>query len=289
MWRIALLLGLAATASAQDFRELIIDRVATGYQFTEGPAMGPDGVMVFSDVPANRILRFKLEQGASVLRENSGAANGNAFDTQGRMYTCEGGSRRVTRTLRGGEVEVFADRFEGKRFNAPNDIAIRKDGQAYFTDPAFGKQADARELTFYGIFHVSPRGELDVVARMETRPNGVALAPDGKTLYVAMSDERTVRAWDLDRSGKPANGRIVISGIDGVPDGIRADSKGRLYVACRGVAIYSNEGKLLRMVEMPETPSNVEVVENGGWMVYVTARRSLYRIREGRTGPEQRQ
>lgn len=289
MRRFAFFLALAGAAFGQDLKELTVDRVATGYQFTEGPAMGPDGVLVYSDVPTNRILQFKPGQGATVLREDSGAANGNAFDGQGRMYTCEGGTRRVTRTLKNGKVEVLAERFEGKRFTAPNDIAVRKDGNIYFTDPAFGKQADTKELPFFGVFRISPKGELEAVARMDTRPNGIAISPDGKTLFVAMSDERTVRAWDLDRSGKAANGRIVISGIDGVPDGIRVDSKDRLYVACRGVAIYSPEGKLLRMVEMPETPANVEVVEHGGWMVYVTARRSLYRIREAQPAGEQRQ
>ena len=275
---------LAPFVQAQDFSSMMVERVAAGYIFTEGPAVDSRGTLLFSDVPSNRILRFTPGHGVTTFRENSGAANGNTYDDKGRLYTCEGGNRRVTRTDKDGKVEVLAERFEDKRFNAPNDITVRRDGHIYFTDPAFGNQQDTRELTFFGVYHLTPRGELSVIARLDKRPNGIALAPSGRILYVAGSDERAIRAWDLDRGGNATNPRLVVTGIEGVPDGIRVDSKGRIFVACDKVAIYSPEGKLIHQIPLPETPSNLEIVEQGEFMIYVTARRSVYRVRPAEKG-----
>ena len=179
---------------------------------------------------------------------------GNAFDSQGRLYSCETHARRVTRTDKKDRVEVIADKWQGKRLNAPNDIVIRKDGHAYFTDPAFGNQQDTRELDFYGVFHISPKGELDVLDKRQSRPNGIALSPSGKVLYVTDSDRHEVIAYDLDRTGLASNGHTVISQIEGVPDGIKTDEKGNLYVAARYIFVYTPEGKQLGSVRLPETP-----------------------------------
>lgn len=273
--------------TAQNFSEVAVERIASGFRFTEGPALAPDGTLLFSDVPNNRIHQIVPGKGLSVYREESNGANGNTFDDRGRLYTCESVSRRVTRTSKDGKVDVLAERFEGKRLNAPNDIVVRRDGHGYFTDPAYGNQQDGRELDFFGVYHLTPKGELSLISRMNQRPNGITLSPNERILYVAGADERVIRAYDLDRSGKATNPRIVISGIDGVPDGIRTDSKGNIYVACKGLAIYSPEGKLLRMIEMAETPTNLAVSEHGEWTLYVTAPRAVYRIRQGKTAPEQ--
>ena len=203
------------------------------------------GFLIFSDIPNNKLLQFTPGEPASVFRENSNGANGNRFDAQGRLYTCESHSRRVTRTDKKGKVEVLAERWQGKRLNAPNDLAIRKEGDVYFTDPAFGNQQDTRELDFFGVYHISRKGELEVIAKPKGRPNGIALAPDGRTLYVSNSDEQNVRAYDLDKNGAASNERILISGIEGVPDGICVDEKGNLYVAANQIQVYSPEGKPL--------------------------------------------
>ncbi len=200
-----------------------IEKVAAGFRFTEGPAWSKDGYLLFSDIPNNKILKFMAGQKTQTFRENSNGANGNAFDSQGRLYTCESGARRVTRTDKRGKVEVLAERWEGKRLNAPNDIVVRHDGHVYFTDPAFGDQADHRELDFYGVYHITPRGEMKLVARPQGRPNGIALAPNGRILYVANSDERSIYAYDLTREGDASNERVLISHIDGLPDGVRTD------------------------------------------------------------------
>jgi gluconolactonase len=271
--------ALAALLGAQDFSDVRIERIAAGHKFTEGPVWSREGFLLFSDVPQDLILQWTPGKGVSRFRESSNGANGNTFDAQGRLYSCESRTRRVVRMDRKGQLEVLAERFEGKRLNAPNDIVVRRDGHVYFTDPAFGAQQDTRELDFFGVYHITPRGEIEAIARWKTRPNGVALSPDGRILYVTNSDERDVYAFDLDRQGRAANPRVVVSGIDGVPDGMAVDEKGNLYVTARALFVYTPQGKLLATIEMPETPSNCAFGDPDFGALYVTARSSVYRIR----------
>lgn len=263
----------------QESVELKVERVATGYRFTEGPAWNKEGYLVFSDVPNNRILRLTPGKPVAPFRDDSNGANGNTFDDKGRLYTCESVSRRVTRTDAKGNVEVLAEKFEGKRLNAPNDIVVRHDGHVYFTDPAFGNQADNRELTFFGVFHLTPRNEISAVWKGDTRPNGIALSPNGRILYVADSDARAVRAFDLDRQGNASAERILIKGVEGVPDGLRVDEKGNLWLAAKGVIIYAPDGKLFKLIDIPETPANLAFGDADLQTLYITARTSVYRMR----------
>jgi gluconolactonase len=267
------------SAAAQDFANMRIDKVAAGYAFAEGPAWSPSGFLIFSDIPNNKLLQFTPGQPANVFRENSNGATGNRFDAQGRLYSCETHSRRVTRTDKKGKVEILAERWQGKRLNAPNDLAIRKDGDIYFTDPAFGNQLDTRELDFFGVYHISRKGDLEVVAKPKGRPNGIALSPDGRTLYVSNSDEKNVRAYDLNKNGEASNERTLISGMEGVPDGICVDEKGDLYVAANHVQVYSPEGKPIGMIQTEETPSNCSFGDPDLGSLYITARTSVYRVR----------
>src|ERR1700738_3185424 len=224
-----LLLTLAG--AAQNLTDLRVDKVATRYVFTDGPVWSRDGYLIFSDVPSDQLLQLKPGVPMSIFRAKSNGASGNTFDVQGRFYSCETHTRRVTRSDKKGNIEVLADHWQGKRLNAPNDIVVRKDGHVYFTDPAFGNQQDSRELDFYGVFHISRRGELEPIARPKGRPNGIAVSPNGNILYVTNSDDRNVRAYDLDKNGAASNERVIVSNIDGVPDGMRVDEKGNLYVA----------------------------------------------------------
>ena len=219
---------LAATLHSQDFSNIKIEKVAAGLQFTEGPVWSREGFLLFSDCDTNKLHKFTPGVGAGAHAEIPGGPNGNTYDVQGRLYTCEFHSRRVTRTSKKGVVEVLATKFEGKRLNAPNDIVVRRDGHVYFTDPAFGDQQDTRDLDFFGVYHITPKGELEAIARWKTRPNGITFTASGKTLYVADSDARVVRAFDLDKSGAASNERVVIDNIQGVPDGIRTDEKGNI-------------------------------------------------------------
>ena len=276
-------LFLITTAQAQDLSNLQIEKVGSGFHFTEGPVWSRDGYLIFSDIPSNRILQLappaneKEKARVGLLRSDSGGANGNALDAQGRLYTCEGHSRRVTRRDRKGKVEVLAEAWQGKRLNSPNDITVRRDDHVYFTDPAFGSAVDARELDFYGIFHITPKGELSIVAKWHTRPNGVTLSPDGKTLYVADSDQHTVHAFDVDRAGNATHERVLITAIQGVPDGIRTDENGNLYIAANNIVIYNIEGKRIGEVPVGETPSNCAFGDDNFTMLYITARTGVYR------------
>lgn len=276
---IVLSLLLAASATAQNFDDVHVEKVATGYIFTEGPAWSRDGYLIFSDIPANKLHLFKPGEKPSIFRDTSNGATGNAYDAQGRLYTCESHARRITRTDKKGKIEVLAERWQGKRFNAPNDIVVRKDGQIYFTDPAFGNQQDTRELDFYGVFHLSHRGELNVIAKSKRRPNGIALSPNGRTLYVTNSDERNVRAYDLDKNGEASNERVLISNIAGIPDGLKVDEAGSLYVTAAKIEVFTAEGKPAGSILMPETPSNCAFGDGDFQGLYVTARTSVYRIR----------
>ena len=270
---------LAPVSIAEDFSELRPQKVAGNYVFTEGPAWSRDGYLVFSDIPGNKLLKFTPGEQPTIFRDNSNGAIGNSFDVQGRLYTCESHSRRVTRTDKKGRVEVLAERWEGKRLNAPNDIVVRKDGQVYFTDPAFGSQQDTREIDFCGVFHISHRGELDVIAKFKTRPNGISLSPNGRILYVTNSDERNVRAYDLDKSGAASNERVLISNIAGIPGGLKVDESGNLYIAANQIEVYSSEGAHLGAIRSYDTPSNCAFGDPDFQSLYITARTSLYRVR----------
>jgi gluconolactonase len=265
--------------AAQDFSHFQIEKAARGFRFTEGPVWSREGYLLFSDIPAGKILRHVPDEGTGVFREASNGAAGNAFDKEGRLYTCETHTRRVTRTDKKGRIEVLADKWEGKRLNAPNDIVVSKSNHVYFTDPAFGNQADARELDFYGVYHITPKGQLSVIAKPAGRPNGITLSPDGRILYVTNSDERNIRAYDVNRDGEVSGERVAVSGIEGIPDGIRADEHGNLYVAAKGIAVYSPEGKLLATIPMGETPSNCAFGDADFQTLYITARTSVYRMR----------
>jgi gluconolactonase len=282
--RLAILALFAAYAGAQDFSNIKVEKIATDLAFAEGPAWSPEGFLLFSDTVTNKLYKFVGGKTASESGEVAGGPNGNAYDTQGRLYTCEFRQRRVTRTAKNGKVEVLASRFEGKRLNAPNDIVVRRDGHVYFTDPAFGNQEDSRELDFYGIFHITPKGELELTAKWKTRPNGITLAPNGRILYVADSDARCVRAFDLDRAGAASNERVIIDKIPGVPDGIRTDEKGNLYVAAKNVYVYSPQAQLLGDITLAETPSNVAFGDADLESLFITARTSVYRVRIGVKG-----
>lgn len=284
MWSIVFLIGAAPLA--QDFTDLKVERVAAGLRFTEGPAWSQDGFLLFSDCVADKLFKFTPGKGVAEFGDRPGGPNGNAYDAQGRLYSCEFRERRVTRAARNGKVEVLASRFEGKRLNAPNDIVVRHDGHIYFTDPAFGNQEDTRELDFYGIFHITPKGELELVAKSKTRPNGVTLSPNGRILYVADSDLRCVRAYDLDRAGAASGERVAIDKIPGVPDGIRTDEKGNLYVAAKAVLVYSPQAQLLGHIDLAETPSNVSFGDADFETLFITARTSVYRVRIGVKGAQ---
>jgi gluconolactonase len=256
-----------------------VERFGGQFAFTEGPVWVKDdgGYLLFSDIYNSRTMKLAKPNHPEVYREFTHAGNGNSMDVQGRLYTCERDGHRVVRQEKDGRETVIASEYEGKRLNSPNDVVVRRDGQVYFSDPASAAVLEPRELSFNGAYHVNPQGKITLIASMP-RPNGVALTPDGRTLYVADSQEKTIRAYDLDADGNASHERVFISGIDGTPDGLRVAENGNLYIACRGVAIYTPDAKLVKMIEFPETPANLAFGGSDLQTLYVTARTSVYRV-----------
>jgi gluconolactonase len=271
--------SLLSTAAAQDFSDLRVENLTVGYQFTEGPVWSHDNYLVFSDIPANKVFKWVPGAKPVVMRADSNNTNGNTYDQKGRLYSCEAKLRRVVRIDHAGRITVIADKYLGKKLNEPNDVVVRHDGNVYFTDPAFGTADERRELDFYGVFRIDPKGELEVLAKPKGRPNGIALSPDGKLLYVTNSDEKNIRTYDLDRAGAASNERVLVENIRGVPDGMRVDEKGNLYVAAGALEIYSPEGKSLASIPLAQPPSNCAFGDADFQTLYVTARSVVYRIR----------
>jgi gluconolactonase len=271
---------LACGLFAQDFSAVKLELTAKDYTFTEGPAWSvAGGYLIFSDIPSDRLIKWIPGHAPEVFREDAHGPSGNAFDAQGRLYTCETRMRRVTRTDKTGKLEVLAAQWEGKRFNSPNGIVVSKSDHVYFTDPAFGEQQDRRELDFYGVYHMPPKGPMKLVAKWTTRPNGIALSPNGRVLYVSGSDDHNVRAYDIDREGDASNERVLVSKIEGVPGGMRVDEKGNLYVAANGVMVYRPDGTPAGAIAVRERASNCAFGYPDGMMFFITARGNVYRTR----------
>jgi len=255
-----------------------VERYGGDFGYVEGPVWSKQGFLIFSDMFDSRIMKMSQASHAEIYRDYTNGANGNSMDVQGRLYSCERDGRRVVRMEKDGHLTTIAPEFEGKRLNDPNDVVVRRDGQVYFTDPAPKDSLQHFELGYSGVYHVTPQGAISLIAKM-TRPNGVALTPDGRTLYIADTTERKIMAYDLDAQGNASRERVFISGIDGGPDGLRVAANGNVYIACRGIAVYSRDGKFIRMIEFPEMPANCTFGDRDLKTLYVTARTSVYRVR----------
>jgi gluconolactonase len=261
------------------------EKVVSNLGFADGLVWSREGYLVVADVRKRRLYRVDSNPMPTVLADNDGGASGVSYDVQGRLYVCESVARRLTRgDPKTNRFETLADNYQGRKFNSPNDVIVRRDGHVWFTDPAFGTADDHRDLDFYGIWHIGPKGDLEVAARWKTRPNGITLNPDGRILYVSDSDRHVIVAFDVGRNGEAGNQRDVVKNIAGVPGGIRTDVDSRLYVAARGVAVYSPDGKLQRTLVESENASNCTFGENNFESLFVSVRTSIFRIRAGVKG-----
>lgn len=274
-------------------------------EFTEGPALAPDGAILFSDI-GQSIWRYDPRSGKTTLfRHPSGRSNGLMFNARGELLACEGansgGGRRISLTTgiqggRDGVTRTLADRFEGKRFNSPNDLAIDPRGWVYFTDPRY-VGSEPRELDFEGVFLILPDGTVRLATRDVSKPNGILVAPDGRRVYVADNDPqgpRQLLAFDVQPDGTLAGKRVLFDFLSGRGiDGMTLDTEGRIYATAgtgprAGVYVFDPQGQPLAWIGTPGDPTNC--VFGGGEdssTLYITAalsgqpgtRYGLFRIR----------
>jgi gluconolactonase len=285
----------------------VVEKLADGFQFIEGPVWVRDGgYLLFSDPNTNTMYAWTPEGQLSVFRAKSGytgvdigeyaqpGSNGLTLDRDGRVTIDEHGNRRVTRLEKNGMLTVLADRYEGKRLNSPNDLVYRSDGALYFTDPPFGlprfHEDPRRELPYAGVFRYAD-GRLRLLATDLTGPNGIAFSPDERYLYVTNWDEKkkVVMRYEVTPDGGLANGRVFFD-MTGAPgeealDGLKIDRRGNLYVSGPGgLWIISADARHLGTIHMPELPANFAWGDADGRTLYMTARTGLYRMRLGIPG-----
>jgi gluconolactonase len=283
-----------------------IEKLAGGFIFTEGPLWRPDGVLWFSDVVGNVVRRWSPDGKVTELFRPGGydgnslpaggyiGPNGMTAAPDGAVVLCQHGNRRIVRIARDMTMTTLVDAFEGKKLNAPNDVVYRRDGTLFFTDPPYGLPlADAdpmKELPFNGVFKVSDKGRVDVIITDMTRPNGLAISPDDKTLYVANSDDsrRVWMRYDLAADGSVSNGAVFrdVTREPGnrSPDGMKLDVEGNLWATGPGgVWVMSPGGAHLGLIKLPEEPANVAWGDDGR-SLYMTAETSLYRLKTSVVG-----
>ncbi len=265
-----------------------VERLVEGLEFTEGPVWVPEkeGV-VFSDVRASKLYLWTEKKGLEVFREASGRGNGNVLDAEGRLITCEGGNTRVTRLEKDGTFTVLASEFEGQPLNNPNDVTVGKDGSVYFTDPNFGKKD---RVDFQFVYRVKPDGEVEkAIPQSFNKPNGIAMSPDGKILYVNVGMDHWTLAYPVNDDGSVEDApKRVADGIDKVLDGLAVHpATGDLYLAVftnnrnqpdeQGIQIFSAKGKYQGMIPIPGNTTNVCFGEDENTL-YVTSGGSLFRV-----------
>jgi gluconolactonase len=268
-----------------------VECLARGFQFTEGPLWCPDGSLLFQDTKAERTYRLAPDRSLLLLRERTGAANGQTFGADGRIIFCEQNGRRVSRMAPdGSRVETLVETWSGQRLNSPNDVVCRSDGLIYFTDPPYGVAPAQRALHFQGVYsldltHSGPREALRLLVDDFEKPNGLAFAPDEGTLYICDTARYQIRAFEVDSTGglNVRHGR-VFARMDpsqpGGPDGVKVDREGRVYAAvAQGVWVFDPEGRLLGILALPARPANLAWCDRDARGLAITAVDAVYYIR----------
>ena len=304
---------VSPAADAIIFVDAKVEKLVGDFGFLEGPiwihAKG-QGFLLFSDIPANVIRKWDPKAGISVFLEKSGftgadasnvggqtnngfasvnliGSNGITLDKQGRLVFCQHGDRQISRLEKNGSRTVLVSRYDGKRFNSPNDLVFKSDGSLYFTDPTAGLRLQdkdpQRELPFAGVYRLS-KEKVELLYKDLVRPNGIAFSPDEKYLYVNDTTKKIIMRFDVQPDGGVANGQVITDmnsdTAPGAPDGMKVDQKGNIY--CTGPGgfwIMSPDGKHLATVKTKELPANLNWGDADAKTLYLTARTGLYRIR----------
>ncbi|MBB2971742.1 SMP-30/gluconolactonase/LRE family protein [Mesorhizobium sp. RMAD-H1] len=289
------------------FQSLIVknadlEELHTGCRWAEGPVWLADArCLLWSDIPNQRMLRWVPEGGVSTFRAPSNFTNGNTRDRQGRLVSCEHGTRRVTRTEIDGTITVLADSYQGRRLNSPNDVVVRSDGSIWFTDPTYGILSDYEgykaepEQAARNVFRLDPdTGALESAVDDFIQPNGLAFSPDESKLYIAdsggSSDEtlpRHIRVFDVEGGKRLTNGRLFCTIDKGVPDGMRVDTEGNVWTSAGdGVQCFAPDGALLGKILVPQVVANLTFGGPRRNRLFIAATKSLYSIYVTATGAQ---
>ena len=257
--------------------------VATGFGFAEGPVWDPQGFLYVSDETLNKIFRV-YPNGKKEVVIALGDPDGNTFDRQRRLIDCASVLRAIIEVTPDGKYKVLADHYDGKKLNSPNDVIVGPDGALYFTDPTLDLVAgEKQELPFQGVYRLDAKGKVQLLTKDLTQPNGLAFSPDGRHFYVDDSEKRNIRVYDVAADGTLTNGRIfgVEPGAkdDGVPDGMKVDKNGNLFVTGpKGIWVWDAKGNHLGTVVTPEQPANLNWGDRDYRTLYITATTSVYRL-----------
>jgi gluconolactonase len=259
-----------------------LEKIATGFGFTEGPVWDPRGFLYVSDEVQNKLSRVYPDGRVQTMLE-IGDPDGSTLDSQGHLITTASVLRAIIRVDPDGHYKVLADKFEGKKFNSPNDIVVGPDGALYFTDPTLDlPKGEKQELDFQGVFRLGKDGSVRLLAKDLTAPNGLAFSPDGKRLYVDDTKLREIRVYDVDARMELRNGRLFgkEEGRDGVPDGIRVDMRGNVYcTGPGGVWVWDSGGNHLGTILLPESTANFNWGDADYATIYFSSETSIYRLK----------
>ncbi|CAN5117156.1 SMP-30/gluconolactonase/LRE family protein [soil metagenome] len=267
--------------------------IAGPFDFTEGPYWHPDGYLIFSDIPANRIYRWTEQEGVDVFLEPSGNSNGIQADIDGNIILAQH-QGSVSRLSEDGTLSVLADNYQGQRLNSPNDIAVHSNGNIFFTDPPFGVDDEDRELDFSGVYRLSDDGELSIIYDEFGYPNGLVFSADESRFYLNDSATGDILVFDVDEDGIPhspelfANVEEMGSGM-GAADGMVTDEQGNLYTTGPpGLTIFNSEGEQLHVLTFDEQITNLEWGGDDSNILFITARDHVYRFPMNTTGNKKR-
>jgi gluconolactonase len=257
--------------------------VATGFGFTEGPVWDAQGFLYVSDETLNKIFRVHLD-GKKEEVIALGDPDGNTFDREHRLIDCASVLRAIIEVTPDGKYKTLADRYQGKKFNSPNDVIVGPDGALYFTDPTLDLvKGEKQEIPYQGVYRLNAKGDVSLLTKDLAQPNGLAFSPDAKHFYVDDSEKRDIHVYDVAVDGTLKNGRIFGrepgEKDDGVPDGMKVDKNGNLFVTGpKGVWVWDAQGNHLGTIVMPEQPANLAWGGTDYDTLYITATTSLYRL-----------
>ncbi len=281
----------AVTARHQEIvGDAVIERMATGFGFTEGPVWHPyETWLIFSDIPNSRLYRWRPTGEIEICREPSHKANGNTLDRQGRLVSCEHATSRVTRLERDGATTVLATHFGDKELNSPNDIVVGPGGRLYFSDPTYGRMDHygvkrPQSLSFQGVYRVDAAGGAPVLLADDfAQPNGLCFSLDESRLFVNDTTRQHIRVFNVTAEGDLTGGAVWAETKGegpGAPDGMKIDSLGNVYCCGPGgIHLFDPSGHALGVIPIPETPANFTFGDDDLRGLYITARSSLYRLR----------